>query len=53
MHQGDLKCIFLCNEEESQNHIFKNCQLRLNISKTINLDYVYGNFGGRLETIQI
>ena len=56
MHKGDFKCIFLCNEEESQYHIFENCQpikLKLNISKTIKLDYIYGNLEEQLETIQI
>ena len=26
MHKGDLKCFFHCDEEETQLHIFENCQ---------------------------
>ena len=25
LHRGDLKCVFKCNEEETQIHIFPKC----------------------------
>ena len=26
LHQGDLKCVLKCNEDETQIHIFQKCQ---------------------------
>ena len=26
LHKGDLKCTFLCNVEETQSHIFQDCE---------------------------
>ena len=56
MHKGDLKCIFHCNVEETQYHIFEHCQpirLKINITSSTKLDDIYGTLSEQLETIQI
>jgi hypothetical protein len=56
MHKGDLKCIFHCNAEETQYHIFEHCQpirLKLNITSGAKLDAIYGTLSEQLEAIQI
>ena len=56
MHKGDLKCIFHCNAEETQYHVFEHCQpirLKLNITSSTKLDAIYGTLSEQLEAIQI
>jgi hypothetical protein len=56
MHRGDLKCIFLCDQEETQLHIFEHCQpikLKLNIISTMKLSYIYGTLSEQLEAISV
>ena len=45
INRGSLKCIFLCNEDETQYHIFETCQpikQKINIAPTFKLDNIYG-----------
>ena len=56
MHRRDLKCIFLCDQEETQTHIFEHCQaikLKLNILTTMKLSYIYGTLSEQLEAISV
>ena len=56
MNRGSLKCIFLCNEDETQYHIFETCQpirLKLGISSSMKLDSIYGDITQQLEVIQV
>ena len=56
MHRGDLKCIFLCDQEETQIHIFESCQpikQKLNILTTMKLSYIYGTLSEQLEAISV
>ena len=56
MHRVDLKCIFLCDQEETQIHIFESCQpikQKLNILTTMKLSYIYGTLSEQLEAISV
>ena len=56
MNRGDLKCIFKCNENETQSHIFENCQpirKRLNIKSSLKIDNIYGSMTQQKEAIKI
>ena len=56
MHKGDLICIFHCNVEETQYHVFEHCQpirLKSNIFSSMKLDAIYGTLSEQLEAIQI
>jgi hypothetical protein len=56
MNKGDLKCIFLCNQEETQDHIFEACpaiRQKLDICSSMKLDSIYGDVTKQLEAIQV
>ena len=56
MHKGDLICIFHCNVEETQYHVFEHCQpirLKSNIFSSMKLDAIYGTLSEQLEAIII
>ena len=45
MNKGNLKCTFLCDSEETQDHIFESCQpiqSRISYPVNVNLKYIYG-----------
>ena len=56
MHRGDLKCISLCDQEETQLHIFEHCQpikLKLDIISTMKLAYIYGTLSEQHAAILV
>ena len=55
MNKGNLKCSFLCNEDETQMHIFQECTpllSRLNISHTVEMKDIYGNINEQSSAIK-
>ena len=56
MNHGDLKCIFLCDQDETQVHIFENCQpikQKLDFISSMKLDCVFGTLDEQLEAVVI
>ena len=56
MNRGNLKCTFLCDQQETQIHIFEDCQPirdKLDFSPSIRLNYIYGTLDEQLEAIVI
>ena len=56
MNRGNLKCIFLCDQQETQIHIFEECQPireRLDYNTNVKLKYIYGTLDEQLEAIII
>ena len=46
LHQKNLKCVLQCNEEETQCHIFQNCEpilTKLGFKYIPILDNIYGS----------
>jgi hypothetical protein len=56
MNRGDLKCVFQCDELETQLHIFENCrpiQNRLNFRSTMKIQNIYGTVSQQKEAILV
>ena len=56
MNEGDLKCIFKCDEYETQEHIFEHCEpLKMHIKKKyyFKISSIYGSFTEQKNAIQI
>ena len=56
MNRGDLKCIFLCDQDETQVHIFQNCQpikQKLDFISSMKLDFIYGTLYEQLDAVVI
>ena len=56
MNKGDLKCIFKCDENETQYHIFENCQplrTKLNLNTNVKLEGIYGTVSQQKEAVSI
>ena len=56
MNKGDLKCTFLCSQEETQDHIFETCpaiRQKLDFNSSMKLDSIYGDVTEQLEAIQV
>ena len=52
--KGNLQCSFLCNEEETQNHIFENCgPIKARISDLVNLNDIYGSLEDQVKVVKI
>ena len=54
MHRGDLKCTFLCDQEETQIHVFEQCQpikQQLGTNTSMQLKHIYGTLTEQLEAI--
>ena len=56
MNRGNLKCVFLCDQQETQVHIFEDCQLirdKLDVIPRMRLTYIYGTLDEQLEAVLI
>ena len=56
MNRGNLKCVFLCDQQETQVHIFEDCQPirdKLDVIPRMRLTYIYGTLDEQLEAILI
>ena len=56
MNKGDLKCIFLCHQEETQDYIFETCpaiRQKLDFSLSMKLDSIYGDVTEQFKAIQV
>ena len=56
MNKGDLKCIFQCDQLETQLHIFKNCrpiQNQLKYIQTMKIENIYGTVSQQKEAISV
>ena len=56
MNRGDLKCVFQCDQLETQLHIFENCrpiQNRLNFRSTMKIQNIYGTVYQQKEAILV
>ena len=54
MYKGDLKCFFLCDEEETQVHIFENCQpirRKLKVHTDSKISSIYGTLSEQKEAL--
>ena len=54
MHQGDLKCTFLCDQEETQIHVFEQCQpikQQLGTNTSMQLKHIYGTLTEQLQAV--
>ena len=54
MNRGNLKCSFLCDQQETQLHIFEDCQPirdKLDVIPSMRLTYIYGTLGEQLEAL--
>ena len=48
-------CRFLCNKEETQSHIFENCESiksRISYPMNVNLEDIYGSIDDQIRTIK-
>ena len=55
MNKGNLTCRFLCNSEETQSHIFENCEpikSKISYPMNINLQDIYGSIDDQIGTIK-
>ena len=56
MNKGDLKCSFNCDENETQVHVFENCQpikKKLNLKTSVKLDSIYGTVAEQKSAVSI
>ena len=56
LNKRDLKCVFKCDEEETQNHIFQNCEpilSKLGFTNIPSLDNIYGSLEDQKNAISI
>ena len=56
MNRRNLNCIFLCNQQKPQIHIFVEClpiRERLDCNTNMKLKYIYGTLDEQLEAIMI
>ena len=56
MNRGDLKCIFQCNEFETQVHIFEDCQPiknKLSFHSDKKIEAIYGTMSQQKEAISV
>ena len=56
MNRGNLKCIFKCDQNETQSHIFENCQplrTKLNLNTNVKLEYIYGTVSQQKKAVSI
>ena len=56
MNRGNLKCIFQCNSEETQHHIFEICgpiRARIGYPVTVNLSDIYGPVDDQIRAIGV
>ena len=56
MNKGDLKCSFNCDENETQVHVFENCQpikKKLNLKTSVKLDSIYGTVSEQKSAVSI
>ena len=56
INQGNLNCIFLCNQQETKINIFEECQPirdRLDCNTNVKLKYIYGTLDDQIEAIII
>ena len=55
INKGNLKCSFQCDSDETQEHIFQNCQpilSRISYPAIINLKSIYGTVDDQLSIIK-
>ena len=57
LNKGNLGCRFLCDSEETQNHIFDNCgliraRIRNSFPVHVNLNYIFGSINDQTEVIK-
>ena len=55
MNKGDLSCRFSCNSEETQSHIFENCEpikSRISYPLNVNLEDIYGSIDDQIRTMK-
>ena len=56
LNKRDLKCVFKCDEEETQSHIFQNCEpilSKLGFTNIPSLDNIYGSLEDQKNAISI
>ena len=56
LYRGDLKCVFKCNEEETQFHIFQACEPVLSRLGTQNIpayEHIYGNISEQKSAVSV
>ena len=56
IYRGNLNCIFLCNQQETQVHILEECQPiteLFDFNTNMKLQYIYGTLNEQLEAIII
>ena len=56
MNKGNLKCIFLCDQVETQEHVFQHCEpilRRLKLTHTEQIKSIYGSPLEQKSAIQI
>ena len=56
MNKGNLKCIFNCDNNETQLHIFENCQPiknKLNFNTNVKLSSIYGTVSEQKKAISV
>ena len=54
MFKGNLQCSLQCNAEETQDHIFENCEPnKTQISDCVNLRYIYGTLDEQILVVKI
>ena len=56
MHRGDLKCRLGCLDDESQTHIFENCEAlksKVNYESKNSIQKIFGSFIDQKESIHI
>ena len=56
LNRGNLKCTFLCDQHETQAHIFEDCQPirdKLDFSPSMQLKNIHGTVEEQLEAILI
>ena len=56
INKGDLKCSFNCDENETQVHVFENCQpikKKLNLKTSVKLDIIYGTVSEQKSALSI
>ena len=52
-YKGNLKCSFLCLDEETQTHIFENCgPIKAKLSDFVNLKDIYGNLNDQIKLVK-
>ena len=56
MNQGNLKCTFRCDSDETQDHIFENCdpiRQRIGYPHRVELKHIYGSIDEQYSVIKI